>query len=167
MYTLRCTKRVLDRFRLPPHEGEAEESDTVLGDWYANLLNVGRKRWVFCLSERSLLAVVVPARRDEFPAGLPDAVADALTHLGVDENARANELGAMTRHSVGRARSRSVLGVMTDPAFSAEIGLRDGMSSDESSLWLARTPIKPISYGSPNESRKNRRRFRHHRFGAI
>ena len=152
MYTLRCTKRALDRFRLRPHEGEPQESDTVLGDWYANLLNVGRKRWVFCLSERSLLPVVVPARRDEFPAGLPAAVADTLTQLGVDENARAGELDEMTRHSIGRTRSRTVLGVMTDLALAAEIGLRDGMNPVELSLWLAHTPIKPIGYGSPDEA---------------
>ena len=151
MYTLRCTKCALGRFRLQPHEGEARESDTVLGDWYADLLNVGRKRWVFCLSEHSLLPVVVPARRDEFPAGLPAAVAESLARLGVDEDARANELGAMMRHSIGRTRSRSVLGVLTDLAFAAEIGLRDGMSPVELSLWLARTPIKPIGYGSPDE----------------
>lgn len=151
MYTLRCTKRVLDRFQLPPHESEAEESETVLGDRCANLLNVGRKRWVYCLSERSLLPVVVPARKGELPIGLPAAVADAVARLGVDENARACEFDAMTRHSIGRTRSRSVLGVMTDLAFAAELGLRDGMSPVELSLWLARTPIKPIGYGSPDE----------------
>ena len=47
MYALQCTKRVLDRFQLWPHEGQAEESDTILGDAYADLLNVGWKRWVF------------------------------------------------------------------------------------------------------------------------
>jgi Domain of unknown function (DUF6933) len=151
MYALRCTKRVLDRFQLRPHEGQPEESDTILGDWYANLLNVGRNRWVFCLSERSLLPVFVPARKDEFPVGLPAAVADTVARLGVDENARACEFEAMTRHSIGRTRSRSVLGVMTDLAFAAELGLRDGMSPVELSLWLARTPIKPIGYGSPDE----------------
>ena len=57
----------------------------------------------------------------------------------------------MTRHSIGRTRSRSVLGVMTDLAFAAELGLRDGMSPVELSLWLARTPVKPIGYGSPDE----------------
>lgn len=151
MYALRCTKRVLDRLQLRPHEGQAEESDTILGDWYANLLNAGRKRWVFCLSERSLLPVVVPARKDEFPAGLPVAVADALARLGVDENARACQFYAMTRPSIGRTRNRFVLGVMTDFAFAAELGLPGRMSPVELSLWLARTPIKPIGYESPDE----------------
>ena len=41
--------------------------------------------------------------------------------------------------------------VVTDPAFAAEIGLRDGMSPVELSLWLARPPVKPIGYGSPDE----------------
>ncbi len=141
MYTLRCTKRVLDRFRLPPNEAEAGESETVLGDWYANLLNVGRKRWVFCVSERSLLPVVVPARSDDSPAGLPAVVAETLACLGVNENARSCEFDAMTRHSIARTRSRSVLGVMTDLAFGGGRGgawarMRRGGSPDELTVGL-------------------------------
>ena len=104
------------------------------------------------LTERTTPApLVVPARKDEFPVGLPAAVADALARLGVDENARACEFDAMTRPAIGCTRNRFVLGVMTDLAFAAEFGLRDGMSPVELSLWLARTPIKPIRYGSPDE----------------
>ena len=37
-------------------------ADTVLGDWYANLIRIGRIQVVLAVSERSLLPVVVPAR---------------------------------------------------------------------------------------------------------
>lgn len=104
---------------------------------------------MFCVSERSLLAVVVPARRQDLPSGLGPAVADALARVGVDDSACRRELDAMTEHAVDRTRSRSVLGVVTDLAFSAELCLRDGMSPIELSVWLSRTPIKPLGYGSP------------------
>ena len=54
MVRLRCTLRVLKRFGLEPGP-EAAASTTLLGDWYANLLNAGRSRWVLCVSERALL----------------------------------------------------------------------------------------------------------------
>jgi len=58
--TFRCTKRVVERFRLEPVE-EAPASTGILGDWYANLLNVGSQRFVLCVSERTLLPVILPA----------------------------------------------------------------------------------------------------------
>ena len=83
----------------------------VLGDGYTSLLGVGRKRWVFCLSERSLLSVIVPARRDNFPTRV-GTVADTLARLGVDENARARKLDGMDRHSTGRRQRCYALVVM-------------------------------------------------------
>lgn len=43
MFTLRCAKRALDRSRSVPDAGEAQEPETLVGDWHANLLNVGRE----------------------------------------------------------------------------------------------------------------------------
>ena len=60
MFTLRCTRRLLERFGEPAADVPAPT--TVLGDWYANLLNVGRLRLVLCTSERTLLTVLVPAK---------------------------------------------------------------------------------------------------------
>ena len=67
MLVLRCTQRVLRRFQLKPIDSELVSSG-VLGDWYANLLNLGSRRYVLCQSERALLPVIVPARNDSFPA---------------------------------------------------------------------------------------------------
>jgi hypothetical protein len=66
MITFRCTKRVAERFRLQLDDG-APVSTGILGDWYANLLNIGRQRLVLCVSERTLLPVILPARKDSFP----------------------------------------------------------------------------------------------------
>lgn len=58
MVRVRCTQRVLERFRIGIQSDDVP-STTLLGDLYANLLHVERQRWVLCVSERT----AVPARR--------------------------------------------------------------------------------------------------------
>lgn len=61
MRTLRCTRKLLTRV---PHATVPvlQPPTTALGDWYADLIIV-KSRWlVLCVSEKSLLSVLVPAR---------------------------------------------------------------------------------------------------------
>ena len=85
------------------------------------------------------------------PAGPGSAITDALTHLGLDENVQERERDAMPERMMARTRRRSGLGVMTELSFSAKIGLLDGKSSIELSLWLSRPPLEPLEYASPAE----------------
>ena len=41
MFVLRCTQKLLDRLNATP-DSDPAPADTVLGDWYANLIRVGR-----------------------------------------------------------------------------------------------------------------------------
>ena len=162
MYVLRCTQRLLGRLGagVDP-DGMEPEPTTILGDWYANPLNIGRLRLVLCTSEKSLLCALVPARG---PAGLADrlrgAVGRLLPRLGIDHSDVQRELREMAWHQVGRTCSRRVLGSMNDFAFLADGYIRDdgaglGMAAagdvdlDEIALTLARAPCSPISYQSP------------------
>jgi hypothetical protein len=62
---------------------DSVEPTTTLGDWYANILNVGRSRLLMCTSERSPLTVIVPARNlAAFPDRLQQTVANTLASLG-------------------------------------------------------------------------------------
>ncbi len=55
---------------------------------------------------------------------------------------------------IGKTVNRRVLGSLNDLAFQLEVGLRD--SPDRTllaqSLWLARTPLKVIDYGAPDQA---------------
>ena len=146
---LRCTQRVLKRFGLEPGP-EAAASTTLLGDWYANLLNAGRSRWVLCVSERALLPVIVPARKAAFPGSLSNSLRAVLAGLGIPSDSIERESAEMARIEVGRTRSRQVLGVMNDFAIAAEIFLRDGVDPIEVALKVAQTPSKPLDYESPD-----------------
>lgn len=154
MFTIRCTRAILDRLRLDALPTDSAEPTTTLGDWYANRLNVGRLRLLICTSERSLLTVLLPARQlDEFPERLRNAVGEMLLTLGVSPLDVARERREMASYRFDRTRSRRVLGSMNDLAFMAETHIRDdGPDADLEAIArrINRSPCGPINYASPD-----------------
>ena len=153
MVVLRCTQRVAKRFGLSLSD-DAPSSGGLLGDWYANLLNVGHARFVLCLSARALLPVLLPARQSEFPGRFPDHLIRVLTQLGIRHDRIACEADLARTVLFARTRSRQVLGVMNDMSATAAVLLQDdypyeGLSLLDTSLKLAETPVKPIDHDSP------------------
>lgn len=152
MLTLRCTQRVIRRFRLNVHNS-APASSGRLGDWYANLLNIGHSRLVLCQSERSLLPVVLPARKATFPSDLGPALGAMLGVLGVPPPLIDEEMAAMSDVTFAKPRSRQVLGAMNDFAFHAE-GYWPAQTTPSTALEvclrLAEMPSRPIGYQSPD-----------------
>lgn len=125
MITLRCTRKLASRVTLTPG-AEALTPTNKLGDWYANVLNVGRLRLIHCVSEKSLLSVVLPAKDvRQFPARLPDAVGSLLDRLGVPARVIEAELAAMLPISVGLTRNRSVVGALVELGRQAGFHLAD------------------------------------------
>ena len=149
MFSVRCTKKLLDRMRLDP-EPDPPVSSTVLGDWYANLLRVGKQQFILCVSEKTLLPVLVPAVDAKLlPRRLPEAVLVVLKRLEILSTAIDREMTEMQDAVVARTASRSVLGMMNDLAFAAPYRLVEGASLLEVALWLAQTPCSPIAMNSP------------------
>jgi hypothetical protein len=95
----------------------------VLGNGYVNLLNAGPQRLVMCVSEVSLLPVILPARNDEFPRRFPEHLFRTLCAVGISDRAAAREAEEAKEYRVGRTASRSMLGVMNDFAFMAKVYL--------------------------------------------
>ena len=60
LVALRCTQRLLRRVR-PDALVVPGDASNALGHWYANLVTLRRRPYVLAMSERSLLAVVLPA----------------------------------------------------------------------------------------------------------
>jgi len=151
MLVFRCTQRVITRFGLVPSE-TSPASSGLLGDWYANLLNVGRSRFVLCVSERTLLPVLMPARNDLFPSAFPSFLQPVLESLSLDSMRIEYELTLASEVTFARSRSRRVLGVMNDFAFHAGYLLSEAaprLGPVEAALDLARMPSKPIGYDTP------------------
>lgn len=154
MFVLRCTQKLLDRLNSKP-DPEPAPPDTVLGDWYANLIRVGRIQVVLAVSERSLLPVVVPARDGRsLVQRLSESLGLMLSAVGVPPDEAIAERGAMQRWAIGRTANRRILGSLNDLAFQLEVGLLDFPDRTllAQSLWLARTPLKVIDYGAPDQA---------------
>lgn len=127
-------------------------STTTLGDWYANLLYT-RPQIVICVSERSLLPVLMPAKGTEpVVVRLVPAVGEMLRAIGVPPLAIDAELAAMADATLSTTASRTVLGSMNDFAFMLDSHLADGETLMEAALSLAEAPCSPIGMNSPRET---------------
>lgn len=151
MYTLRCTRVLLDKLQhlTPPGEGEEPPPTTALGDWYANRLNIGRHRLILCTNERTFLSVVVPAKDlPGLPGRLVTSLGRLLRRIGVPPAAIWAELQAMQEVRFGATRSRSVLGVMNEAVEQvwAEFEFGDGpvVSLADVGFRLSQVPWSPL-----------------------
>jgi hypothetical protein len=149
MVYLRCTKRLLERLRVPPARDDSEPT-TRLGDWYGNLLFRPGQQLVLLVNQRTLLPVITQAAPTaSIPARFPTAVADVLRALGVPAPAVEAELREMSDVRIGRTNSRQVLGSMTDFAYLLDAHLEHGRPLAEASHRLAHTPCSPIGMKYP------------------
>lgn len=151
MFTFRCTQKLLRRLQVQV-DPEPPEPTTRLGDWYANLFFIGPRRWLFFVSERSLLPVFMPLRdRDNLLANFRARLAAVLLALDVPESLVVRELAEMEAARFGRTASRSILASMREPALNAEYRLEmDPETSPlDLALYLTPTPCGPLGYRSP------------------
>src|SRR5437667_4042703 len=144
MVVLRCTQKLLVRLKqvgdLP-----AVESTTRLGDWYGNILRIGRRQHLLFISERSRLPVVLPITESKrLSTVFPDAVCERLTIVGVAAADIVDERMRMSELAFGRTRYRSLLGTLNDFAFMAQSvdARRTEPESPEGLIrFLSQTPI--------------------------
>jgi hypothetical protein len=154
MFALRCTQKLLDRIKASP-DSEPVPPDTVLGDWYVNLVRAGRTQVVLAVSERTLLPVVVPLKEARTVARrISEAVAPMLLSIGIPAEAVNVERDAMLDVVIAKTANRRVLGSLNDLAFQLQVGLVHFPDCTllQHSLWLARTPLKLIEYGAPDRA---------------
>jgi hypothetical protein len=131
----------------------AAESTTRLGDWYGNVLQLGRRQHLLFISERSRLPVVMPIREGKRLAeAFPDAVCNVLDLVGVAAADIADERSRMSEIAFGRTRNRSLLGTLNDFAFMAQVGnarRSEPETPEELMRFLSQTPILPLDGASP------------------
>src|SRR5262245_36969286 len=154
MVVLRCTQKLLARLKQAENL-PAVESTTRLGDWYGNILQLGRRQHLLFISERSRLPVVIPIRECKRLASVfPDAVCEVLSNVGVSASDIADERSLMSEIAFGRTRNRSLLGTLNDFAFMAQVGNArrpEPEKPEELMRFLAQTPILPLDGASPIE----------------
>jgi Domain of unknown function (DUF6933) len=154
MVVLRCTQKLLARLKQADNL-TAVESTTRLGDWYGNILRIGRRQHLLFISERSRLPVVLPITESKrLGTVFPDAVCERLAFVGVTVEDIADERARMSEIAFGRTRNRSLLGTLNDYAFMAQsVDARrtEPESPEELMRFLSQTPILPLDAASPIE----------------
>ena len=151
MVIIRCTQKLLRR--IEPTTPTARSSTTRLGDWYANLLGVGRQRLVICVSERGRLPVLLPARDvKNLSQHLPTSLGSVLAGLGLPASNIKAELAEMQEATFASTASRSLLGSVNDFSKAVWWRLRDEPDANliTVALWLAETPILVLDGKSPD-----------------
>ena len=153
MVVLRCTHQLLLRlkqFDLPP----AVRSTSRLGDWYGNILRMGRRQALIFIAERSRLPVIIPIRdANRLARVFPEAVCQMCAAVGVSPTDIEEERLRMSEIAYDRTQSRSLLGTLNDLSFGARVHFITERhdSLDEIALRLAETPILPLDGASPIE----------------
>jgi hypothetical protein len=151
MLVFRCTKRVVRHLGLQLVE-QPSASTGKLGDWYVNLTDAGIHPWFLCVSERSLLPVLIPAGFDSLYSKFPLILSGVLRALGIEQTLIGQELPQPGEIAFARTRNRQVLGVMNDFSMQVE-GYPGALASNSDaiklSLRVAESPMSPIGYESP------------------
>ncbi|MCL4368933.1 MAG: hypothetical protein M1337_07180, partial [Actinobacteria bacterium] len=153
MFILRRTRKLLDRVEqislaLVP-------STTILGDWFAQPLSIGRRRFILLASERTRLPMLMPAREvRRLGQTFPTALAEMLLRLEIDPETIGREIAAMQEYAVAATNNRSVLGSLNDYARLAHHLFARDPDADplEVALWLSDVPAGPLGYKAPRDA---------------
>ncbi len=150
MYSLHCTKKLLDRLKpliaisLPP-------PTTALGNWYATVL-FWKPQLALLVNERTLLPVLMPlAPASTLAARFPDELAAILDRHGASRAFIEREVAQMSDVALAKTANRSIVGTMNEFSFLAE-GYREYLETSDLitlSIRLAETPCSPIKHNSP------------------
>ena len=142
MITMCCTQKLLRRLRIAEPEVIATPPTNALGNWYVNLIYIGRTQMVIATSERSLLTVLLPSAdlRNSLIVNLCETTYRLLQEIGIDSDCAAKEVDAMQPVRIARTESRSVLASMNDFSLTLDGYLHDGLAPMEIMLRFAETP---------------------------
>lgn len=145
MFTVHATKKLLDRIKQPSCLA-ASQPTTSLGNWYATAL-FWKPQLALLVNEQTLLPVLMPlAPATSLAERFPPHLATVLAAHGVDQAFIVAELAQMTEARYAKTANRSVVGVMNQFAFQAEV-YREYLETDALlmlSLRLAETPCGPL-----------------------
>ena len=150
MLIIRCTRKLL--VHVGPPVTTYAYSTTRLGDFYAQPVNVGRRRYVLLISQHSRLPVVMPGRDLKYLAdNLPAALARVLQGLEIPREAIVREIAETHPAVITTTDSRSLLGTLTDFSFMLKVYFDERPDADllDAALWLADTPVGPLDYKTP------------------
>lgn len=158
MFTLRCSKKLLDFMDAAPEEPK-EVGTTALGDWYGNVIDTARGKLIIFINEKSLLTVAVVAK--EVKAGemilqFLERVEQLFYLLNMPQELIQKEFGQMDFINVTSFKSHRMSAIM------GSIGSRCQRSAErdtngatlklsEVEISLANIPYQALGFKFPSE----------------
>ena len=150
MYSLHCTKKLLDRIK-PSIAVSLPPPTTALGNWYATAL-FWKPQLALLVNERTLLPVLMPlAPASTLATRFPDELAAILSRHGASRAFIEREVAQMSDVALAKTANRRIVGTMNEFSFLAE-GYREYLETSDLitlSMRLADTPCSPINHNSP------------------
>lgn len=144
-FTIHATKRLLDRVKQPV--GDPVEPATELGNWYATAV-FWKPQVALLVNERTLLPMFMPlAPAATLSVRFPDELRRVLDAHGIDPRFVDHEIRSMGEGRYAKTASRSLLGVMNEFTFLANVHREDHGADDDLvalSVRLAETPMSPL-----------------------
>jgi hypothetical protein len=152
---VRATKKLRDRIGKADLNAD-ERPTTALGEWYATRF-AWRPDVLLLVNEPTLMPVLLPlAPAATALARATDHIATTMTAYGASEALVAAELGQMRSRRIGATANRSVVGIMTEFSFLADVHRTRAhqLDLDELAARLATTPCSPLyrSHVSPDRA---------------
>lgn len=145
MLIVRATRKLLAHLG-PPSLRDSYRGTTKLGQWYANVLQ-WRPRVTLLVNEATLLPVLMPmAPSATWASRVGDQVAAVLHAHDAPAEFIAEERAHMRDCVLGTTANRSVVGVMNEFAFLADVHRQNAQAVDllELAVRLAATPCGPL-----------------------
>lgn len=158
MNTIHCTKKLLDRVKLPVSATPAAPT-TYLGNWYATAL-FWKPQVALLVNERTLLPVLMPlAPAAELAQRFPEYLASVLSAHGAPHSLVEHELNAMLDFQYAKTANRSLVGMLNQFTYLAK-GYRDYNQITDLrclSMKLSETPCSPLYKSATSPDRELQR----------
>jgi len=163
MTLIHCTQKLLKELGNPPLQTPANEPNTQgLGNWYANLLRIDRRKCILFTNEKTLYSFLIPKVKKE---NLKNIIDEFLFNLNMNLQAEGFSLEVISRvmqeyQDMGFAKtaSRHVLGSMNELTYYYEYLIFNHYEGFENIRILGvnkevnRTIMSGIKYLHPIES---------------
>lgn len=150
VYTLCCTQKLRDRLNVDAAAPTATAT-TALGNWYATPL-FWKPQLALLVSERALLPVLMPlAPVSTLALRFPAELARILTAIGMPTDFIEGELAEMTPFVIAKTANRTVLGMINEFTFMAEVYREDTVDLHALALRLSDMPCGPLRGNCPGQ----------------
>ena len=151
MIMVRATAKLLKKLKSDKEENPPK-STGILGDWYCDIAIIQKQHLILCVSQRTLLPIILPAKDPaSFPKRLRSALDVVLTKIGVSKKDIDAELVEMEDVVISKTASRQILGSMSDFLHILDAMLDHGAPLDQMTWHLGDTPCSPLGMSSPLE----------------